>query len=78
MATRQTPAGGDTPSRDASGQHQGLKRPADDQRVEQALRDADLDELGENVEDQLRDRRGSGLPPDVRSDRGTDERKERR
>lgn len=46
----------------ASGQHQGLHHPDDDQRVKQALDDADLADLGESAEDQLRDRGGRGLP----------------
>ena len=46
----------------ASGQHQGLHHPADDQRVKQALDDADLADLGESADDQLRDRGGRGLP----------------
>lgn len=45
-----------------SGQHQGLHHPDDDQRVKQALDDADLADLGESAEDQLRDRGGRGLP----------------
>jgi len=51
-----------------SGQHQGLHHPDDDQRVKQALDDADLADLGESAEDQLRDRGGRGLPNDVGSD----------
>lgn len=50
------------PSRQHGGQHQGLHRPSEDQRVEQALDHASLDDLGETTEDQLRDRRGSGIP----------------
>ena len=46
----------------ASGQHQGLHHPDDDQRVKQALDDADLADLGESAEDRLRDRGGRGLP----------------
>lgn len=57
----------DRPERDtsgvASGQHQGLRRPSDDQEVEQALHDVDLQDQGESVEDRLRDRRSSGTPP---------------
>jgi len=47
----------------ASGQHQGLHRPSDDQRVEQALDDIGLEDQGEVLEDQLRDRRSRGAPP---------------
>lgn len=46
----------------ASGQHQGLHHPDENQRIKQALNDADLADLGESAEDQLRDRRGRGLP----------------
>ena len=64
----------------ASGQHQALTRPADDQRVAQALDHVGLEDQGDVVEDQLRDRRGSGVPAtdDMRSDEGDDERNERR
>lgn len=47
----------------ASGQHQGLHRPNDDQRVGQILDDIGLDDRGEILEDQLRDRRSRGAPP---------------
>lgn len=47
----------------ASGQHQGLHRPNDDQRVGQVLDDIGLDDQGEVLEDQLRDRRSRGAPP---------------
>lgn len=50
------------PSRQHGGQHQGLHRPSEDQRVEQALDHASLDDFGETTEDQIRDRRGSGIP----------------
>ena len=50
---------------EASGQHEGLRHPVDDdQRVEQRLDDVGLDDQGEVVEDQLRDRRSSGAAPD--------------
>lgn len=59
---RNTPA--DTPRKggsEASGQHEGLRHPVDDdQRVEQRLDDVGLDDQGDAVEDQLRDRRSSG------------------
>ena len=48
----------------ASGQHQGLHRPSDDQRVEQALDDVGLEDQGDVLEDQLRDRRSRGAPPE--------------
>lgn len=65
---RPSPTTTDTPlarsSGIASGQHQGLHRPSDDQRVEQALGDIGLDDQGEVLEDQLRDRRSRGAPPE--------------
>ena len=65
---------------EASGRHQGLRQPGDDQRDEQALDGAGLDDLGVSVEDEIRGRRGSGVAPadDVRSDGNDDERNERR
>lgn len=60
----------------ASGRHRGLRHPDDDQRIKQALDEADLADQGESVEDELRDRRGRGLADDdIRSDRGDDEHK---
>lgn len=47
----------------ASAKHQGLHRPADDQRIGQALDDVGLEDQGEVLEDELRDRRSSGAPP---------------
>ena len=44
-----------------SGKHQGLHRPADDQRVEHALDHVGLDDRGESIEDHLRDRRSKGV-----------------
>lgn len=65
---------------EASGKHQGLRHPDNDQRVKQALDEVDLADQGESAEDELRDRRGRGLPntTDIRSDRNDDERNERR
>ena len=76
--TGKTSSGSD--HREASGRHQGLFRPDDDQHAKQQLQDASLDDLGEATEDELRDRRGSGIPAvdDVRSDLADDERSERR
>ena len=49
---------------EASGQHEGLRHPVDDdQRVEQRLDDVDLDDQGEVIDDQLRDRRSRGKAP---------------
>ncbi|RPE79954.1 hypothetical protein [Vulcaniibacterium tengchongense] len=50
------------PGGEISGQHHGLRRPGDEQRLDQALREADLEDRGESVEDRLRDRRSSGVP----------------
>lgn len=57
----------------ASGQHQGLHRPSDDQRVEQALDDVGLEDQGDVLEDQLRDRRSRGAPPQDESGEDVDE-----
>lgn len=45
----------------ASGKHQGLRQPADDQRVSDKLESADLESGGAHMEDHLRDRRGKGV-----------------
>lgn len=49
-------------SGEASGRHQGLRRPSDAERIKRALHVVSLEEQGEVVEDQFRDRRSSGLP----------------
>ena len=46
----------------ASGRHQSLHHPADDDRVEAALDNIGLDDRGELMEDHLRDRRSKGVP----------------
>lgn len=62
------------PSRDlgrrgeAGGQHQPVRRPDHDQPVEQRLDDVGLEDRGDVLEDELRDRRGSGVPPSVDRD----------
>jgi hypothetical protein len=45
----------------ASGKHQGLRQPADDERVEDAVDNIGLSDRGESMEDQRRDRRGKGV-----------------
>jgi hypothetical protein len=45
----------------ASGKHQGLRQPADDQRVEDALDNIGLEDCGELMEDHLRDRHSKGV-----------------
>lgn len=58
----------DTPAKargpgEASGKHEGLRHPVDDdQRVKQRLDEVGTDETADAVEDQLRDRRSSGAP----------------
>ena len=47
----------------ASNRHQGLRRPADDQRVEQSLDHVGLEDRGDVLEDHLRDRRSRGAEP---------------
>lgn len=46
----------------ASSPHQGLRRPADQVPSRDALKQADLTDLGQSVEDRLRDRRNNGTP----------------
>lgn len=46
----------------ASSPHQGLRRPSDGWRIERALHQVGLEDQGDIVEDQWRDRRSSGLP----------------
>ena len=59
-STRQTR----TPASDASGRHEGLRHPVDDdQRVEQRLDDIGLDDQGDVLDDELRDRGSSGIAP---------------
>jgi len=53
---------------EAGGQHQPVRRPDHDQPVEQRLDDVGLDDQGDILEDELRDRRGSGLPPSIDRD----------
>ena len=53
------PAGRD--SGVASGKHQGLRQPEDDQRTRDKLENADLESRGAGMEDHLRDRRGKGV-----------------
>jgi hypothetical protein len=48
----------------ASGKHQGLRHPADDERVEDALENTGLDDRGERMEDHLRDRHSKGARSD--------------
>jgi hypothetical protein len=48
-------------SGEASGKHQGLRQPADDGRVENAVDKIGLDDRGERMEDQLRDRHSKGV-----------------
>ena len=46
---------------EASGKHQGLHQPADDERVEDALDSVGLVDRGEVMEDHLRDRHSKGV-----------------
>ena len=45
----------------ASGKHQGLRQPADDHGVEDALDNVGLKDSSATLEDELRDRRGKGV-----------------
>ena len=54
---------------EAGGQHEGLRHPTtDDRQVEQRLDDVGLEDQGDVLEDDLRDRRSKGTP-------GADERR---
>lgn len=73
-ASRNADSGGQ-----ASARHQGLRRPSDDQQIEQKLGEVGLEDQGEVLEDHLRDRRSSGAPPSQHlrpdpGDRGRDPR----
>lgn len=46
---------------EASGKHQGLRQPADNGRVEDALDNVGFADRGERMEDHLRDRRSKGV-----------------
>lgn len=78
MNTRTQTGGDDRPRRDpdaarageAGGQHQPVRRPDHDQSVEQRLDDVGLDDRGDVLEDDLRDRRSRGGPPDTQRNKG--------
>ena len=74
------PTRGNHGDRQASARHKGLYRPQDDQLTQKRLDDVGLDDRGDILEDDLRDRAGNGLLParDVRSDADDDEEQERR
>ena len=55
---------------EAGGQHQPVRRPDHDQPVEQRLDDVGLDDRGDVLEDELRDRRSRGGPPDTQRNKG--------
>lgn len=59
---------------EASGTHQPVRRPDHDQAVEQRLDDVSLEGRGDVLEDDLRDRRSRGLPPDADRDIADDDR----
>ena len=62
--TRKTSAGGSAaavPDGIASGKSQGLREPADDERVADAVDGIGLSDRGESMEDHLRDRRSKGV-----------------
>lgn len=48
-------------SGEAGGQHQGLRQPSDDERVEDKLDNVDLEARGARVDDHLRDRDSKGV-----------------
>ena len=47
---------------EASNPHQGLRRPADDERVEDRLANIGLESPAADLEDFLGDKRGKGVP----------------
>ena len=59
---------------EAGGQHQPVRRPDHDQSIEQRLDDVGLEDRGDVLEDDLRDRRSRGLPPDADRDLADDDR----
>jgi hypothetical protein len=56
-----TPGSGGPRAGEASGKHQGLRQPADDARVGDALDNIGLSDRGEEMEDHLRDRHSKGV-----------------
>lgn len=56
-----TSAGGTDGSGRASGKHQGLHQPADDQRAGDAVDNIGRKDSSATLEDHLRDRRGKGV-----------------
>lgn len=64
MNTPSNPSSGNAASRgsgEAGGQHQGLRQPSDDQRIDDKLENVDLESRGAKVDDHLRDRRSKGV-----------------
>ena len=59
---------------EASGTHQPVRRPDHDQSIEQRLDDVGLEDRGDVLEDDLRDRRSRGLSPDADRDLADDDR----
>ena len=64
MANQSRNTGGDASrASEASGRHHGLYRPGNERRVDQVLDQVGLDDLGDIVEDEQRDRRSRGAAP---------------
>ena len=62
MNMPRTPSSGS--GSEASGRHEGLRHPVDDdQRVEQRLDDVGLEDEGDVLDDALRDRGSNGVSP---------------
>lgn len=59
---------------EAGGRHQPVRRPDHDQSIEQRLDDVGLEDRGDVLEDDLRDRRSRGLPPDADRDQADGDR----
>jgi hypothetical protein len=65
MANQPRNTGGDASrASEASGRHHGLYRPGNEQRVDQKLDKVGLDDQGDMLEDEQRDRRSRGAAPD--------------
>lgn len=56
------PQRSDTRGGEASIRHQPLRRPGHEQQIKPRLEEVSLEDRGEAVEDELRDRRSSGQP----------------
>ena len=64
MANQPRNTGGDASrASEASGRHHGLYRPGDERRVDRALDQVGIEDGGDMLEDEQRDRRSRGVAP---------------